>query len=142
MKQVDVLCVDDNADFRLFMGRAFAKLPEEVSYHFEENGSAALTALTGDTGLRCVPRIILLDLNMPGLSGFDVLREIRSHASWRHIPIIVLSSSTSGKDIEQAQMLGANAYMTKPSTMSELRSALESTCRFWLKYHLHPTRWN
>ncbi len=143
MKQsVDVLCVEDNEDFLRFLTHSFQKLAKPVSFDVKRSGQEALQTLKGDNASPDMPRIILLDLNLPGLSGFDVLKEIRANGRWRHIPVIVLTSSSDPRDIELAHRMGANAYLSKPSTLAELRSMLESTCEFWLNHHVNKSQWN
>ncbi len=139
---IDVLCVEDNEDFLRFLAHTFQKLPKPVRFELRRSGQAALQALNGDNAAPDVPRIILLDLNLPGLSGFDVLKELRANSRWRHIPVIVLTSSSDPRDIEMAYKLGANAYLSKPATLAELRTMLESTCAFWLDHHVHKDQWN
>ncbi|HEY0977050.1 MAG TPA: response regulator [Flavobacteriales bacterium] len=140
--KVDVLCVEDNEDFLRFLSHSFNKLEQPVRYDLKRSGQEALQALNGGQGSAGIPRMILLDLNLPGLSGFDVLKEIRANSRWRHIPVVVLTSSSDPRDIELAHMMGANAYLSKPSTLAELRSLLESTCRFWLEHHVDRDKWN
>lgn len=139
---IDVLCVEDNEDFLRFLSHTFQKLPKPVRFELRRSGQEALQALNGDNAAPDVPRIILLDLNLPGLSGFDVLKVLRANSRWRHIPVIVLTSSSDPRDIEMAYKLGANAYLSKPATLAELRTMLESTCAFWLDHHVHKDQWN
>lgn len=140
--KVDVLCVEDNEDFLRFLSHSFSKMEQPVKYDLKRSGQEALQALNSAQGRSDTPRMILLDLNLPGLSGFDVLKEIRSNSRWRHIPVVVLTSSSDPRDMELAQMMGANAYVSKPSTLAELRTLLESTCKFWLKHHMDRSEWN
>lgn len=142
MKKVDVLCIEDNEDFLLFLSHAFSGLEHKVSYHLERTGRDALKALGPDGDPEFQPRMILLDLNLPGLSGFDVLKEIRSSHRWRDIPVIVLTSSNDPKDIDHATMMGANAYLCKPNGLRELRTVLGTTCTFWLEHHARKNPWN
>jgi CheY-like chemotaxis protein len=74
---------------------------------------------------------LLLDLKMPGMGGFDVLEWLRDHPQCKVIPTIIFSSSSMDSDIHQAYVLGANAYMVKPSSSGELVDLMQLTYQFW-----------
>ena len=77
------------------------------------------------------PVVILLDLNMPGNDGKDVLREIKGNESLKPIPVIVLTTSSSEKDRELSYELGANCFVTKPNSYSELMELTDSIAHLW-----------
>ncbi|MEM9805782.1 MAG: response regulator, partial [Cyanobacteria bacterium P01_D01_bin.56] len=79
------------------------------------------------------PFIILLDLNLPGKDGYEVLNEIKSNHIWRTIPTIVFSSSNASSDIAKSYRLHANAYITKPSDFDEYRLIAQVINNFWLQ---------
>jgi CheY-like chemotaxis protein len=83
------------------------------------------------------PRLVLLDLKMPRLSGIDVLRWLRDQPVLRSIPVVVLSSSANQRDIEQAYALGANAFVPKPSSIEQRAAFARSVKEFWLGFN-HP----
>lgn len=86
------------------------------------------------------PDLTLLDLNLPGTSGIELLETIRQEELLRRIPVIVLSSSTASQDIEQSYENNANAYLTKPSTPTEYFSLANTVEQFWLETaQLPPT---
>jgi len=72
-----------------------------------------------------VPDLIILDMNMPGVTGIDVLQFIRSRKRWDHIPIVILSVESADEMVERAMSLGADGYVFKPMTMDELEEAIE-----------------
>lgn len=76
-----------------------------------------------------VPDLIVLDLNMPGVSGIEVLEFIRSREEWDHIPIIMLSVESAEEQVERSMELGADGYIFKPMTMDELSDAIERALR-------------
>lgn len=84
------------------------------------------------------PRLVLLDLALPRLSGFEVLREIRAGADTRLLPVVVLSASSEQMDIHAAAKFGANSYAKKPSEFSQLSSSLELLARYWLDLNIPP----
>lgn len=107
-----------------------------VGWHLQTvaDGSEAIAYLNGegkyaDRPLYPQPQFVLLDLNLPLVSGFDVLATIRRHADYVNLPVVVFSSSGRPEDRQRASQLGANGYILKPSsgadfghTVSELQS--------------------
>ena len=79
------------------------------------------------------PAFILLDLKMPKLDGFEVLRVAKQTDELRHIPIIVFTSSQHSGDVEACYRLGANAYVVKPIAFDQLLKTMEALCGFWLR---------
>jgi CheY-like chemotaxis protein len=88
---------------------------------------------------RLKPKLILLDLNLPGISGIDILKEIRGIPFLRYTAVVLFSTSDNSKDIEQSLEFGANAYVTKPSSFSDLIICLQSISDFWLHQHANRT---
>ncbi len=84
------------------------------------------------------PRLVLLDLTLPRLSGFEVLREIRAGANTRLVPVVVLSASAAQTDIHAAAKYGANSFAIKPMELSRLSTSLELLARYWLDLNIPP----
>jgi DNA-binding response OmpR family regulator len=82
------------------------------------------------------PDLIVLDMNMPGVTGIDVIEFIRSRAGWDHIPIIILSVESANEMVERAMNLGADGYIFKPMTLDELEEAIESALKIRQNIHL------
>ncbi|MCE3282598.1 MAG: response regulator [Chitinophagaceae bacterium] len=78
------------------------------------------------------PSVILLDLNMPGKDGRDTLQEIKSDSNLQHIPVVVLTTSSSAKDRQAVYKLGANCFVTKPDTFNQFVKLTDSIARLWL----------
>ncbi len=72
-----------------------------------------------------MPDLIVLDMNMPGVTGLDVLEFIRARNRWDHIPIVILSVESADEMVERAMSLGADGYVFKPMTMDELEETIE-----------------
>lgn len=112
MKQ-KVLLVDDEEFFRRL-----------VANGFEREGYAVLQADNGIDGLRIAeqekPDVVVLDLVMPGLLGFEVCKSLRENPAFSNIPIIVMSAKAYKPDIDKALELGADAYVVKPIELEEL----------------------
>ena len=79
-----------------------------------------------------LPSLILLDLNMPRKGGKEVLTEIRHSDKFRHIPIIIFSTSDSDLEIKQCYSLGSNAFMTKPLQYQDLVESMKMLTQFWI----------
>jgi chemotaxis family two-component system response regulator Rcp1 len=81
----------------------------------------------------------LLDLNLPKLSGHEVLAYVKGHAEFQKIPVLVLSTSRAPADIQKAYALAANCYICKPSTLDEFRHLIKTLQEFWLELVRFPT---
>src|SRR5216684_1540127 len=78
------------------------------------------------------PAVVLLDLNMPKVHGWEVLRQIKNDPRLTTIPIVVFTSSTEASDCYRSYQLGANAYVVKPANLRQFAAALEGVRQFWL----------
>jgi len=84
------------------------------------------------------PRLILLDLRMPGMSGIEVLRQIKDDGRTRHIPVVVLTSSKENPDIAACYRLGANSYIVKPVEFENFSRAVTQIGFYWLLLNQPP----
>ena len=85
-----------------------------------------------------LPRLILLDLKMPKMNGFDLLRELRSNERGFAVPVVVLTSSTEERDIVECYRLGANGFAVKPMDMLDLDDVVDHIVRYWLLVNHSP----
>lgn len=92
------------------------------------DGESAVEALDGNSA---EPDLILLDLNLPKLDGFEVLERLR--ANKRQVPVLVLTSSESLRDMRAAYKLGASAYVTKPNNIDGVIRIVKAICAMWLE---------
>ncbi len=138
-----LLLIEDNPDdIELVLGIITKLLPPDQIAHFN-NGVDALDYLFcrgayADRSPLEQPRLVLLDLVLPRLSGLEVLREIRADQDTRLLPVVVLSASTEQKDIRAAAQLGANSYVAKSTDFSRLAGALDLLARYWLDLNIPP----
>jgi two-component system response regulator len=84
------------------------------------------------------PRLILLDLKLPRLDGFEVLRAIRTNSRTSTAPVVVLTSSDDPRELAQCYQLGANSCVQKPVRSDALRTVLQGVARYWLSLNLVP----
>ena len=86
-----------------------------------------------------LPRLMILDLNMPGIDGKQLLARIKSSEAWRAMPVVVLTSSTRDTDVESCYRLGANSYLSKPGDWEGMVELAERTKRYWFDTVRTPT---
>jgi DNA-binding response OmpR family regulator len=116
----DVWIVDDDEEMSRAIGLMLKMLDCQVRV-FQNPRSAAQTLLTGTS-----PEVLILDINMPEVSGLDLLEFLRRRPEWKSLPIIMLSSESADSAVDQALKMGADAYIMKPVTLQELETALTS----------------
>lgn len=125
-----VFIVDDDVDDRESIRDAFLENKHDQDYVFMKNGDQLIDHLH-NTPKKPNPVVILLDLNMPGKNGKDVLKEIKENENLRPIPVIVLTTSSSERDREASYELGANCFVTKPDSYRELVEVTDSIAKLW-----------
>ncbi|AKD54436.1 response regulator [Spirosoma radiotolerans] len=133
---VDVLYVEDNPNDADIFSRLIRKLNRPITYTVISSGSEAIEYLTGkgryEQQRTVLPKLVLMDLNLDGVSGFDVVEQARALERTRHIPIVAFSTSDNPNDIKSAYDAGINAYVVKPGSYQETGDVLEKLCDFWL----------
>jgi CheY-like chemotaxis protein len=137
-----ILLVDDSENDLLLLRTAFRKAEYAAPLQEVHNGEEAISYLKGDGiyGDRStfpLPALVLLDVNMPMKSGFDVLSWVRGHAELKRLPIIILTASMRPEDVERAYDLGANAFLVKPSRLEDL-VAMIRCLRDWTRINQFP----
>lgn len=132
-RPVVLLVEDDDADADLAR-EALAGSALVTELHVVVDGAAALAFLRrdGPHADAPVPDLVLLDLNMPGIDGRSVLMEVKRDPVLRDIPVVVLSSSASPRDVAGAYALSANCYVTKPVGLASYLATIRAIVRFWL----------
>lgn len=125
-----ILHVEDEADDALFVGLAFKKAKVDYALHRVGDGREAIRYLAGqgeyaDRSRHPLPHLILLDLKLPLLNGFEVLSWIRSQPHFHHLPVVVLSGSELEEDRAEAARLGATSYLVKTPLYPEVISAVQ-----------------
>ncbi len=124
MNDLLIYLVDDDEDDRLLLRQAFRQHPALCQISEFVDGVDLIGQLDQLTEGN-YPNLILLDLNMPRIDGFDVLRIIRQNSSWHMIPIVILTTSDDQRDRQRSLELGADDYMVKPPSYSMLRSIID-----------------
>jgi CheY-like chemotaxis protein len=131
------LLVEDNPDDIKLTKRAFNKCDicaDICNLEVVKDGVEAIEHL--NTSI--LPKIILLDLKLPGMDGFEVLKYIRSNDRTKLIPVIILTSSTELNDIKRAYLLGANSYICKPVDFKKFNEVTLRLGSYWLMLNENP----
>ncbi|PIB34023.1 transcriptional regulator [Reichenbachiella sp. 5M10] len=131
MKQggpLSVLFIDDDTIERMKFNRAVSTLPLEVKITEAKNGEEALQLLETKTNL---PDVILLDLNMPRISGIEFLTRLKSDETLRYIPTIVVTTSNNKKDLLTCYTIGIAGYILKPLKYEEYVTVIGKVLAYW-----------
>lgn len=123
-----VWIVDDDEDDQLFIRSAFLDGEPSIQVRSFFDGDELLPVLA-----ECdeIPKLILLDINMPRKNGFETLRELRSVADYADLKVVMLTTSSSEEDRQRCLALGANRFMTKPLTYPQLRELVQELSQQW-----------
>jgi CheY-like chemotaxis protein len=122
VQPITVLIIDDDEDDRFFMEQAFKTDSPTTQLYSTPDGQQALDLLSSVYPL---PDVVILDLNMPGLNGFEVLERLKQSTRYQQIPVVILTTSDASDDQEQCRQLGATEFITKPTTFSGLSDIAE-----------------
>lgn len=131
-----LLLVEDSPDDVVFVRRALAKAGVRTELRAVDDGQEAIDYLTGTNEYAVrrehpLPQLILLDLKLPLVSGFEVLRWIRAQPELVGVVVVVLTSSDHPSDIRESYALGANLYLSKPANPSDLTALMRDVANRW-----------
>lgn len=130
----DVLLVEDSPDDAVLIQRVNGR-GVGVELHWAHDGGEALKRIFGADRARTpwLPRMVLLDLRMPGVPGFDVLESLRGDARTRALPVVVFTSSDEPRDVEECRRLGATAYYRKPDQLDDFDRLVRAILTHWTR---------
>ena len=134
-----ILLVEDRSIDIDLMKRAFAKRKLLNPINVARDGEEALALFDRWEAGEPIPICILLDLKMPKVNGLEVLRRLKSHPRFSAIPVIVLTTSTEDRDIEEAYKLGCNSYIVKPVDFDKFIDVTSKVEVYWCALNL-PSR--
>ena len=140
-----ILLVEDNQmDVELTLD-AFREARLSNSIHVTRNGQEALDYLFGrgkyaESERHPLPDLVLLDLKMPGIDGFEVLRQIKNTTGLKRLPVIILTSSKEEGDRAMSYDNGANSYLVKPVSFEGFLDVVRSIGDYWLSLNMGPPR--
>ncbi len=140
MKHLHILLVEDNPGDIQLTKEAFHEAGIKAKLSVVTDGSEAIAFLERRDVYadETLPNLILLDLNLPGWNGKEVLRMIKNDPGLRHIPVVVLTTSHSEQDILESYHLHANCFLNKPLDFEDFLGLIEKIKLFWLQTAILP----
>ena len=143
MNSVPILYVEDEETDVLLLQHVLRKAGIHNPFQNVKDGKAAKDYLAGhgpfaNRRAHPLPGLVLLDLNLPYWSGFEVLEWIRQQPRLRRVPVVVLTSSNRADDIARAYDAGANGYLVKPNALADLTTLTLALRDFWLIHNRLP----
>jgi len=139
-ENVEIIIVEDNPSDAELLLRVFRKHKLANDIVLLKDGAQALDYfLQGDPVRRSRPRVVILDLKLPKVSGIQILKQIKSDERTRTIPVVVLTSSQEERDIVESYKLGVNSYIVKPVDFEQFVEAVRQLGLYWLLLNQAPT---
>ena len=132
-KTCDILVVEDNPDDFELTRLAFSDNGCNARLHCAGNGKECMDYLRrlGPYAESSMPDLVLLDINMPVMDGFEVMTRIAADAKLRHLPVIILTTSDAEEDILRMYRLRCSAYVVKPADFNEFTRVVRALTEFW-----------
>jgi len=140
---IEVLLVEDNpTDAELALHVLLRRVTSHALFHVHD-GVEALEFLRGEGAFagrdrNDPPKVVLLDLKLPRMSGLGVLREMKADPRLREIPVVMLTSSRQDRDLDEAYRLGVNSYIVKPVNYDDFAEAVAQVGAYWLRLNEVP----
>ena len=134
MKELNILLIEDNEGDILLTKEAFEESKIANRIQTIKDGRAAIDYFESMTDQQQFPNLVLLDINLPKISGHDVLSFMRQSERFKGIPVVMLSTSSAEKDILQSYQNNVNCYITKPIDIDEFINAIRKIEVFWSDY--------
>ena len=137
---ITILLVDDDADCRMLIREAIdeCKICNDVWEVPDGKTALEFVRRKGEFANAPRPGLIYLDIEMPGLSGQDVLKEIKADPMLRDIPVVMMTGVADELQMEQAARNGANSYTLKPAKAEQFLKTVLASTSYWLKIHQYP----
>lgn len=131
-----VLLIEDNQTDIDLTRRVFSRMEDAPELVVIDDGKEALSYLLATSEQaeeNGMPALIILDLKMPGMSGIEILQQLRKHTKTRRIPVVILSCSTEQNDLRSAYDNGANSYIRKPVDFALFTETMHTLVKYWFK---------
>ncbi len=138
-----VMLIEDSPDDHEAFVRSFKKAGMDFPITWAPSGEEALSFLRASSTVEkentaAQPALIFLDLNMPGLDGRQVLEMIKEDEKLKHIPVIIMTTSSNNRDIWHCYQMGANTYIQKPVSFKDLVALMGNLKQYWFDTALLP----
>jgi two-component system, response regulator len=130
-----ILIADDDSDDCYLIRLAFEDCKIDNPIVFFKNGQEIVDYINQpETVEEKSIGLIILDLNMPKMDGREALNKLKSNPLWRKIPVVVMTTSNAMEDVQKCYDLGANSFITKPSSYDDLNNTIRVMVKMWLNY--------
>lgn len=141
--RVELLLVEDNENDVELILRAIRSIKLLNKVHVVRDGEEALNYIfakdeSGKHNIEHIPKIILLDLKLPKLSGIDILKRLKSDERTKSVPVVILTSSRESSDLKQCYELSVNGYIVKPFGLEDFIKAVSTAGLYWLVVNQPP----
>lgn len=142
---VDILLVEDNEDDALLIIRTLKKFKMADKLLHLNDGSEALEFIFAsgryeeNRDMNFPPKLIILDIGLPKISGLQVLQRLKNSLPTKAIPLIILTNSDDEADVQKCYNLGANSYVVKPDTYEKFSESIKCLCHYWTLVNHPPT---
>lgn len=141
MKEHSLLIIEDNNEDYQTVVRALKKCGFSDQIHHCENGDEVMEYLkkshtpegAEENG---IPELILLDLNLPGMDGKEILAKIRQDDAYKKVPVVILTTSKNERDVEECYAQGANSYIEKPVDMEKFLATVKQIKEYWFETNI------
>lgn len=143
MNRETILLVEDNPDEAELALLGFGEIGGDYDIQLVPNGEEALDFLFArgrhaDRPKERKPDLVILDIDLPRVNGFEVLKQLRRDPEYRYTPVVILTTSDEQSDILQGYQLGVNSYLCKPVDFESFADLLQQVSRYWLKSNTFP----
>ncbi|MFZ2293973.1 MAG: response regulator [Polaromonas sp.] len=140
-REAVVLLVEDNADHAFLTREAFEEAQQKVNLQHVDNGEKCLAYLRRQAPYETAPRpdLILLDIHMPRMNGYEVMEAIHRDDALRGIPVVVLTTSATSLDVNRMYQLGCNSYLVKPGDFYIFTEAIRQLAQYWFNLVVLPS---
>jgi len=139
---VEIILVEDNPDDSELAVHAIAAATKSFQVHHLKDGVETLNYFFGEESKRksvTSLRLVVLDLKLPKVDGFEVLKKLRQNEITKAIPVVVLTSSRQKRDIKEAYRLGVNSYVVKPVGFEDFVNKISSIASYWSQINEKPS---
>ena len=139
-RPIEILLVDDNDDDIVLLKESFAESKFLNLLQVVHDGEEALAYLRSEPPFQSArtPGLVLLDINMPKMNGFEVLRAMKSDPRLRTIPVVMLTTSTRDEDIARSYDGGACSFVSKPVSFEKLKEVIKQFTLYWTLVSVIP----
>ena len=135
-----ILLVEDNEDEAIFVREALSEQLALVEVNLAGDGADAIDLLREQVKTDAQPDLVLLDLDLPNVSGHDVLEKVKSDPVLCEIPIVILTTSRARDDVRRAYRAHANAFISKPRRFADYEEVVARIQAFWLDLATLPSK--